>query len=80
MTGGTGLIGRHLCRHLIAMGHEVTVLSRSVQNKKQKWPESVSFWEGDPAQKGPWQNAISEYEVIINLAGAPAKMVQFQVP
>jgi uncharacterized protein YbjT (DUF2867 family) len=29
ITGGTGFIGRALCRELLAQGHRVTVLSRS---------------------------------------------------
>src|ERR1035437_7627139 len=29
ITGGTGLIGRQLCKALLAEGHELTVLSRS---------------------------------------------------
>ena len=28
ITGGTGLIGRHLCKALLAEGHQLTVLSR----------------------------------------------------
>ncbi|MBE9518497.1 MAG: NAD-dependent epimerase/dehydratase family protein, partial [Bacteroidetes bacterium] len=32
IAGGTGLIGRHLCRRLQEHGYEVAILSRSKRN------------------------------------------------
>ncbi|MFM7330450.1 MAG: NAD(P)H-binding protein, partial [Brachymonas sp.] len=32
--GGTGFIGRHICEKLIRTGHEVTVLTRKVENAR----------------------------------------------
>lgn len=66
ITGGTGLIGRQLCRVLLAEGHQLTVLSRR--------PETVS------AKCGAGVHAISNldewsadlcFEAVINLAGEP---------
>lgn len=66
MTGGTGLIGRKLCRLLHEQGHQITVLSRR--------PESV------PVKCGAAVNAFASldewlpetvFEVVINLAGEP---------
>ena len=66
ITGGTGLIGRHLCKALLAEGHELTVLSRS--------PDSV------PARCGATVHAMASldewhpdrtFDAVINLAGEP---------
>src|SRR5512145_3203401 len=66
ITGGTGLIGSHLCKALLAEGHELTVLSRN--------PASV------PAKCGAGvraMTALDEYlpdrafDAVINLAGEP---------
>lgn len=66
ITGGTGLIGRQLCKALLAEGHELTVLSR--------YPASV------PAKCGATVQAISKldewqpyksFDAVINLAGEP---------
>ncbi len=35
LTGGTGLIGRTLCRHWLAQGHQLTVWSRSPERMAQ---------------------------------------------
>ena len=34
ITGGTGLIGQHLCKALLAEGHQLTVLSRHPSKTK----------------------------------------------
>ncbi|HEY0666281.1 MAG TPA: TIGR01777 family oxidoreductase [Gallionella sp.] len=66
ITGGTGLIGRHLCRALLAEGHELTVLSRN--------PASVPFKCG---QRVHAMAALADYhpgrafDAVINLAGEP---------
>lgn len=66
LTGGTGLIGRHLCRALLAEGHELTVFSRN--------PASV------PAKCGAGVHAMAAladwkpdrfFDAVINLAGEP---------
>ncbi len=66
ITGGTGLIGRHLCRALLAEGHELTVFSRK--------PETV------PSRCGMGVHAIGAldewkpgqaFDAVINLAGEP---------
>jgi uncharacterized protein (TIGR01777 family) len=67
MTGGTGFIGTHLCRHLAARGYRITVLTRQA-SKWQAAPvhEAVSY-VSDLAQldtSGHWHG-------VINLAGEP---------
>ena len=70
MTGGTGFVGLYLAARLLKDGHEVRILIRS--NEEAKGVSSgVSFLQGDPTRKGPWQEAIRNQDAVINLAGAP---------
>lgn len=66
ITGGTGLIGRHLCKVLLREGHQLTVLSRH--------PETVAVKCGAAVQA---MAALDEwlpertFDAVINLAGEP---------
>jgi len=76
ITGGTGFVGQNLAQRLIKEGFEVTVLTRArkVADKKPgsniKNQGQISYLTGNPAEAGPWQEAISYHQVIINLAGS----------
>ncbi|AZF51223.1 Cell division inhibitor YfcH-like [Pseudomonas sp. R4-34-07] len=64
LTGGTGLIGRQLCRHWLAQGHRLTVLSRK--------PDAVARVCGaQVAAVGRLQDVIGGVDAVVNLAGAP---------
>ena len=69
LTGGTGFVGKGLTKELVQSGHEVTLLTRSLRKFGSK-PPAVSLIEGDPTQKGEWQESVGGHEIIINLAGA----------
>ncbi len=69
ITGGTGLIGGLLCRVLVADGHEVIVLSRSPQIKKNSVPHGVQLCEWDGRSADGWGHLIQHDTAIINLAG-----------
>jgi len=69
ITGGTGFVGTQLTSRLIQDRHEVTILTRSLKGAKGSSP-GISYLEGDPIKKGPWQEAIKNHDAIINLAGA----------
>jgi len=69
ITGGTGFVGTQLTSRLIQDGHEVTILSRSAKRSGEV-PRRISYLQGDPTQKGPWQEAIKSHDAVINLAGA----------
>lgn len=69
ITGGTGFVGSQLTSRLIQDGNEVTILTRSLKGVKRASP-GISYLEGDPTQKGPWQEAIKDHDAVINLAGA----------
>lgn len=63
MTGGTGFIGQALCPMLASAGHEVVVLSRSVDPPR---PSGVS---AVVANLGSLD--ADDFDAVINLAGAP---------
>ena len=69
ITGGTGFVGTQLTSRLIQDRHEVTILTRSLKGAKGA-SRGISYLEGDPTKKGPWQEAIKNHDAIINLAGA----------
>ena len=66
ITGGTGLIGRRLCKALLAEGHELTVFSRNPASVPLKCGAGVHAL-GSLAE---WHPALS-FDAVINLAGEP---------
>jgi len=68
ISGGTGLIGRNLTRHLIDRGYDIIILSRT-KNKASENPKvSYSFWNVD---KGIIDaEAVKKADHVIHLAGA----------
>lgn len=66
ITGGTGLIGRQLCKALLAEGHELTVLSRDPDAVPAKCGENVRAM----ASLDEWQPGRT-FDAVINLAGEP---------
>lgn len=66
ITGGTGLIGRALCKALLAAGHELTVLSRHPAAVKEKCGNPVTALRS----LDEWHENQS-FDAVINLAGEP---------
>jgi hypothetical protein len=66
LTGGTGLIGRHLCRALLAQGHELTVFSRNPASVAAKCGAGVHTL----ASLLDWRPDMV-FDAVINLAGEP---------
>jgi uncharacterized protein (TIGR01777 family) len=64
ITGGTGFIGTHLVKSLTGDGHQVTILSRSEKESKDRLI-SYRQWDGKKMPLG-----IGLYDGVINLAGA----------
>jgi hypothetical protein len=69
ITGGTGFVGTSLTQKLAQEGNEVTILTRSLKGRSAE-SKGISYAEGDPTHKGPWQEKIADQDVVINLAGA----------
>ncbi|MFO2462358.1 TIGR01777 family oxidoreductase [Pseudomonas sp. 15FMM2] len=64
LTGGTGLIGRQLCRYWLTQGHRLTVWSRR--------PEQVANLCGAQVQGvARLEQVAAPVDAVVNLAGAP---------
>nr|WP_318384092.1 TIGR01777 family oxidoreductase [uncultured Enterobacter sp.] len=66
VTGGTGLIGRHLVPRLLDIGHSVTVVTRSPEKARQVVDPRVTLWKGLNDQSD-----LNDMDAVINLAGEP---------
>ena len=66
ITGGTGLIGRQLCKVLLAERHELTVFSRNPASVPVKCGTGVHAM----AALSEWQPGKT-FDAVINLAGEP---------
>ena len=68
LTGGTGLIGRQLCRHWLAQGHRLTVWSRRPEQVSELCGTGV---RGIARLDALGQEPVDAVDAVINLAGAP---------
>lgn len=68
ITGGTGFVGAHLKKHYIDSGHHV-VLTGTRPTADKRMQNGLTYIQADTALPGKWQNAVSEADLIINLAG-----------
>ena len=66
ITGGTGLIGRHLIPRLLELKHSVTVVTRSPAKVQQQLDARVSLLKG----LNDLGN-LNDFDAVINLAGEP---------
>lgn len=66
LTGGTGLIGRHLIPPLIEIGHTITVVTRSPERARQLLDPRVTLWQS--LDEHP---TLDGFDAVINLAGEP---------
>ena len=66
LTGGTGLIGRHLIARLQALHHDITVVSRSPEKARQVLGAGVDIWKNLAEQQN-----LDGFDAVINLAGEP---------
>ncbi len=66
LTGGTGLIGRHLITRLLEPGHQLTVSTRNPERAKARLDPRVTLWRGFEGQ-----NNLDGFDAVINLAGEP---------
>ena len=71
VAGGTGFIGSHLCRTLIANQHEITVLSRNRKRASTLFPTSVTIAEWDTKSAKPIEQALNGADAVVNVMGEP---------
>ena len=50
LTGGTGLIGRHLIPRLLEPGHQLTISTRNPERAKARLDPRVTLWRGFEGQ------------------------------
>lgn len=68
ITGASGFVGTALAQNLIDAGYSVTGIGTS--KRHPRIPEGQLNWIcADTTRPGPWQEAVSSAEVIINLTG-----------
>ncbi len=64
LTGGTGLIGRHLIARLQALHHDITVVTRSPESAPGAGA-GIDIWKIWPIRQ------LDGFDAVINLAGEP---------
>ncbi len=78
VTGGAGFIGSHLCRRLVAEGHEVRVLDNLSSGKRGNLGEiDVDLMIGDLRDPSTAEHAVEDAEVILHHAAIAS--VQYSV-
>lgn len=68
ISGGSGLIGTHLSKHLVEKGYEVIVLTREKNNTSSNPKISFSYWNVD--KRIIDADIVTKADHIIHLAGA----------
>ena len=66
ITGGTGFVGRHLTKLLVANGFSVSIMSRT----KKVNTETVFYYTWDVGKQTMEEEAVQKADYIIHLAGA----------
>ncbi len=66
LTGGTGLIGRHLISRLLVAGHHISVITRDIAAARVTSDSHIDFWPGFSQRDN-----LNDIDAIINLAGEP---------
>src|SRR5690625_3380763 len=65
VTGASGFVGRHVCRRLLADGHEVTGMSR----RPAGLPQGVSFRAADISTGEGLAVAVDGQDAVIHMGG-----------
>ncbi|MEN8244408.1 MAG: TIGR01777 family oxidoreductase [Thermodesulfobacteriota bacterium] len=68
ITGGTGFVGRRLCKAYLEEGCKVAATGTS-STHPLSGTENFTYIVADTTEKGAWQDAARDADVIINLAG-----------
>ena len=70
ITGGTGLIGRHIVGQLLERGDQPVILTRQADQVRRKVEmRRAQVIQGDPSEPGDWEKAIDGCDAVINLVG-----------
>jgi len=69
VAGGTGFIGKALCRELLLAGHEVAVLTRDAIRAKERVPQGTGITQWSPEQPEGLLQVLSDADAVVNLSG-----------
>ncbi len=68
VTGGTGFVGTHLSRRLLALGH--TVIATGTRPEQTAVDHDDFYYiSADTTREGLWQDTLGEVDAAVNLAG-----------
>ena len=68
ITGATGLLGSHLCRRMVADGHEVRILARATSDLTRLEGLPVERVTGDVTDRESVESAVKDREWVIHAA------------
>ena len=71
ITGGTGFIGAGICKMLLMLGHNVTILDNNSRGKKSRILEiekKINFIKGDVRDKKKVFKSLENIDAVIHLA------------
>jgi nucleoside-diphosphate-sugar epimerase len=71
VTGGAGFIGSHLVEHLVAAGHDVTVLDDCSTGKRENiaaWSDRIDFIEGSVVDLATCRRAFEGVDFVLHQA------------
>jgi uncharacterized protein len=71
VAGGTGFIGRALCRSLAGEGHRVSILTRHPDRSSPQGDTSLDWVSWNGRDTGRWERVLEGADAVINLGGAP---------
>lgn len=71
ITGGTGFVGRHLARELVAKGHEVVLIARGKDVRDQSIYKlaGARFFSSDLSDVAELRRAFSNCDAVAHCAG-----------
>lgn len=69
VAGGTGFIGRALCRDLLLAGYEVAVLTRDASRAMGRVPQGAGVAQWSPEQPEGLPEVLSDADAVVNLSG-----------
>ena len=73
VAGGTGFVGRSLCRVLIRRGHGVTALSRTAESDGADLPAAVETVAADVTESSRvLEDALAGHDAVVNLVALPS--------
>lgn len=76
LTGGTGFVGSHVCRQLMAGGHDVRLLVRSRAKAEQLFECTPHVSEGDITDPGTVVDAMAGCEAVVHAAAATPMQIE----